>query len=160
VVLASARAHGLLLELAEPGRGLAGVEDARAGALDRAHVPGGERRDAREPAQEVQRHTLGREDRRGRPGDLSDGTLLTPLSLRAMRDEDELGIHVLKDTLRDAHARDHARLLLIDPRACLRPLRHHGARRQVALADILGERALDRLAHVAATGVRSMPAAA
>ena len=56
----AAGAHRLLLERAQARRGLARVEDARAGALDRLHVARRQRRDARQPAEEVERHALGR----------------------------------------------------------------------------------------------------
>ncbi len=63
VVDAAAAPHGVLLERAQPGRRLAGVADARAGAVDRVDPGGGERRDAGQVAQQVERGALGGEQR-------------------------------------------------------------------------------------------------
>ena len=63
VVAPAARGDRRLLERAQARRRLARVEDLRAGALDRAHARRGQRRDARQPPEEVQRRALGGEQR-------------------------------------------------------------------------------------------------
>jgi hypothetical protein len=85
VVLSPARHHGLLLEDAQARRGLAGVEDPGAGALDRANEPGGEGGDARQVSEEVERDALGGEDRAPRAGDLGHQAARPPGSLRDVR---------------------------------------------------------------------------
>ena len=60
VVDAAAAAHGILLEGAQARRRLARVDDARLGAGDRGDVAGGQRGDAAEVAEKVER-------RRARP---------------------------------------------------------------------------------------------
>src|SRR5687767_13775105 len=107
----AAPAHRRLLQLAQPRRGLARVENARARALDRPHVTRGERRHAREVRQEVERDALSGKYRGGYPGYLRDRAALPPLALRAVGNEDELGVDALEDRLRDPDAGDHAGLL-------------------------------------------------
>ncbi len=71
VVAAAAVAHGLPLEAAQPRRGLARVDDARACARRRGHVGRRERGDARHALQQVQADALGAQDapcRARRPG--------------------------------------------------------------------------------------------
>ena len=63
LVGAAAAAHGVLLQGPQPGRGLAGVEHRRAGALERVGPAPGVRGDAGEPADEVEQGALA--DQRG-----------------------------------------------------------------------------------------------
>ena len=78
VVDAAAGADGGLLERAEPGKRLAGVPDTGCGGRHPSPPATastnrrGERRDARQVAQEVQRGALAREHRTQRPFDASD----------------------------------------------------------------------------------------
>ena len=58
LVGAAAAAHGVLLQGAQPRRGLAGVEDHRAGALEGVGPAAGVRGDAGEPAEQVQQGAL------------------------------------------------------------------------------------------------------
>ena len=67
VVAPAARRDRGLLQLAQPRRRLAGVEDAGAGPGDRLDEARGEGGDAREVAEEVERGPLGGEQRRGGP---------------------------------------------------------------------------------------------
>ena len=60
LVGAPAAAHRVLLQGAQPGRRLAGVQDRRAGALERVGPPTGVRGDAGEPADQVQQGPLPR----------------------------------------------------------------------------------------------------
>ena len=62
VVRATAAANGVLLERAQPGRRLPGVEDRRAGAFDRVDEAASERGDSGEAAEEVERRALAGED--------------------------------------------------------------------------------------------------
>ena len=69
VVEAAAAAHGIFLQGAQAGQGLAGADDARLGALhrlDQRRRGGG---DAGQMAQEIQRHPLGGQDGAGRAAD-------------------------------------------------------------------------------------------
>ena len=62
VIEAAAAAHGVFLQQAQAGRGLAGTDDARLGAGDCIGQSACLRGDAREAADEVQRHALPRQD--------------------------------------------------------------------------------------------------
>ena len=68
-----------LLELAQAGHRLAGVEDLHPGALDRLDVARGQGGDARQPAEKVQRGALGGEDARGRTVEPRDHVALAGL---------------------------------------------------------------------------------
>ena len=83
MVGAAAGADGVLLERAQARRGLAGVEDARARALDRRDVAGGERGDPGQAAEEVERHALAGEDRGGGPVQLGERPGLAPAAVVA-----------------------------------------------------------------------------
>ena len=63
MVRAAARGDGVLLERAQARRRLARVEHGHASALDGVDVAPRERRDAGQPAEEVERDTLAGEDR-------------------------------------------------------------------------------------------------
>ena len=78
-----------LLELAQPRRGLARVEDPRAGALHGAHEASGERGDPRQVAEEVERHALPGQDRAGRARDLGHAAVLAPGALVHARGSSE-----------------------------------------------------------------------
>ncbi len=69
MVVAAAVPHGLALEHAQAGRGLAGVDDAGARAGDRRDVARGEGRDAAHPLGEVECDALGAQHGVGRPVD-------------------------------------------------------------------------------------------
>ena len=69
VIEAAAAAHGIFLQDAQTGQGLAGADDARLGALHRLHQRRRRRGDAGQMAQEIQRHPLGRENGAGRAAD-------------------------------------------------------------------------------------------
>ena len=86
VVAAAAREHRGLLQLPQPRRGLARVEDRRAAALARRGFDEPRRQgcDAGEVAEQVERHALGGKQRPGRSGDRRDirRDLGAPPSLR------------------------------------------------------------------------------
>ncbi len=60
VIDAAAGADRVFLERAQAGRRLARAGDARARALDRGHIARGERSDAAQAAEEIERGALGR----------------------------------------------------------------------------------------------------
>ena len=66
VVRPAAAADGVLLQVPQPGRGLARVEQRGAGPVELGDAAGRQRGDAREPAEQVQRGPLAREDGPGR----------------------------------------------------------------------------------------------
>jgi hypothetical protein len=146
VVGAATGGDGGLLEAPKPWRGLAGVEDAHAGAGDRLHESGGLGGDAREVPEEVQRRALGHQQRRRgarRHGDLG-GDSVAPLPL------DDQPVDVLYTAL--AHrlldrrqTEGDARLFLHDPRPCTCRLGHRRLGGHVARTDVLGQGAGDDL---------------
>ena len=73
VVDAAAAAHGVLLERPQARGGLAGVADRGAGAGDGVDPVPGQRRDAGQVADQVERGPLGGEQRAGRAGDAEHG---------------------------------------------------------------------------------------
>jgi hypothetical protein len=78
-----------------------------------------------------------------------------------VRHEDELWIDVLEHRLRHPQPRDHAGFLLVDAGTRLGAVGHDRARGDVAGAEVLGQGAVDHVAHVgAAVAWRSIPAAA
>ena len=93
VVDPAAAAHGELLQRPEPGRGLAGIDDHRVGALHRCHIGRGQGGDAGQTAQQVQSRALGAQNRPGvaaHPGDHIPG--LDPVSVGHPRLELGAGI--------------------------------------------------------------------
>ena len=134
----------VLLDGAQAGRGLAGVEDLGLGAVDSLHVLGGHRCDAAQVLQEVEPDTLRGHHAASRaeePGD--DLIRLDFLAVFGFGIELDALVHTLEHALRDAEAGDHAVLLAND----LAPTRHihgnHGLGRDIASSDVLGERRLD-----------------
>ena len=74
-----------------------GVEDPRTRCPPRPHVARRQRRDAREPAEEVQRHPLAGQDRRRRAPSISATGPLAPLALGAdARCQRELRVDALR----------------------------------------------------------------
>src|SRR5437016_2920473 len=69
----SSRGGCHLFQAAQAGRGLASVEDAAGGPGDTVDVTGGERRDAAQALQKIQRYTLAGEQRAGVAGYRRDG---------------------------------------------------------------------------------------
>ena len=66
VVRSASAPDRVLLDCPQPGRRLSGVEDRRAGAGDGVHVAAGQRRYARQPAEQVQRQPLATRGARAR----------------------------------------------------------------------------------------------
>src|SRR5690606_37677721 len=65
VVHSAAATHGVLLEVAQAGRGLASVDDLRAGSGDGLDIEAGQRSDAAHPAHQIERGALGGEQSAG-----------------------------------------------------------------------------------------------
>ena len=107
MVRAAAAANRVLLERAQPGRRLAGVEDRRAGARDRVDVAARERGDSGEAAEEIERRALAGEDRaRGaRDAARSAGRLRDAVAVGGERLELDVGSSVAEDRVRSRRAR-------------------------------------------------------
>ena len=147
VVGAAAGAHRLLLEVAQAGRGLAGVEDPRARALHRLDEARRERGDPGEAAEEVERHPLAREDRRRRAAQLGERTRLAPAPVGGERLERERGVHAREDGLGDGQPGRHARRPLLDRGPRGSALGDHRGGGQVAGPEVLLERQGDHVQH-------------
>ena len=65
VIQAPAAAHGVLFQMAQARRRLAGVGDPRLRSADRGRIGVGQGGDARQPTQQVQRRPLGRKQGAG-----------------------------------------------------------------------------------------------
>ena len=126
-----------------PGRRLARVEDARAGAAHGVDVAGGRRRHAGEAAEEVQRGALAGEQRGGRALDVEYRAALAPVPLVGQARAGDLGVEGGEDALGGLQAEDDPGLLLRDagPRAGAGG--HRRAGRDVARTDVLGQGAAD-----------------
>ena len=72
VIGPAARADGVFFQRAEAGRGLPRVEDLHVAARDRLDAAAGQRRDAAQPLDEVERRPLARQQRADRADDLRD----------------------------------------------------------------------------------------
>jgi hypothetical protein len=148
VVDAAAVGDSALLERAQPGRRLARVEQPRAaaGRLDRPHGAGGERRDARQPPEEVERGPLRGQQRARRALDAEHRRgRLAPLALGAEPLGRDVGVEPPEDSLGDAEPGDHPGRLLRDRRDAAGIGGDGDLRGHVAGADVLGERAVDQL---------------
>ena len=147
MVGAAAGPHGLLLELAQPRRGLARVEDARAGALHRLDEAGGERGHAGQPAEEVERHPLAGEDSGGRAGQLGQRPRLAPGALGRQRGEGDRGVEPREHRLGHRQARRHAGGPLLDGRSRRGAGRDHGGGGQISRSEVLLEGDGDQVRH-------------
>ena len=147
MVGAAAAAHGVLLEDAQRRRGLAGIEDGDAarGRVDEAR---GQRGDARQPLQEVQRDPLGGEQGPGPSGHF--GHRLAGFAARAVapaHGEHRVGVELPECRLGDPDAGDDQRRLGDDDAARLHRRVDRRRAGDVAAADVLGEGAGDQVAH-------------
>ncbi len=141
---AAAAANGVPLERPQAGRRLAGVENRGARPLDRLDVPRGQRRDAREAAEKVERSPLAGQDRARRAVEPGDGRCaLEPLALLDERLDRDVPVEGAEDALGDGNAADDAGLLHEELAAAAGPGRDDAVGREVAVADVLGERCLD-----------------
>ena len=109
VVRATTTAHGPLLRDPQPGRRLAGVEDDRAGARDGVHVPARERRDAGQPAQQVERQPLTGEHGTGGALEAGDDAGVTPVAVCRDGSRTQVGVQRLEHLADAARARTRPR---------------------------------------------------
>ena len=65
VILSSAAAHSMLVQHAQSGRSLAGIQNSRLGAMYRFYEFSGQRRDPAQPLQQIQHHPLAGEHHAG-----------------------------------------------------------------------------------------------
>ncbi len=123
-----------------PGRRLAGVEDRRAGAVDGVDVAAGERGDARQAAEQVEREPLARQHRARRALDPRDRPRHVDRGRRRRRAARAEPRRAPRTRSAAAQAADDARLL----DQTLRRQRSSGERapgRRRRRADVLGQRA-------------------
>ena len=148
MVGAAAVGDGALLEVAQPRRRLARVEQRR-GRARRRHRPHdlrGRRGDAREPAEEVQRRALGAQQRaRGARHAQHRRRRLAPLALRAQPLDLRVRVEPEEDGLRDVEPGDHARRLLRDGGDAARGRVDGRLGGHVARADVLRQRGIDEI---------------
>ena len=141
MVPAAAAADGVLLERAEPGRGLARVEDGRPRPLGQLDEAAGEGGDTAEPADEVERDALAAEDRARGP--LDQGEYRRHVghrrALLEFRPDVYRGVEGVEDGGADRNPADDARLLEQQLRAAVRIRRHERERGRVARADVLAQ---------------------
>ena len=147
VIEAAAAAHGIFLERAQARRGLAGAADAQLRAGGMAHIIGGERGDAGQPADEIQRGALAGQHRARRARNRQhvhaggDGR-----AVAIMRLDVDIRRQLLKRRNRQRQSGDHAGLPRDQDGVGLGCFRNGGDRGDVAgAAEILIERALHRL---------------
>ena len=142
VIRSATHANGVLLEGAQSGRGLAGVQDrgARtAHGVDERTCSGG---DAAKALEEIQRHPLAREHGGGRGFD--DGRGFARGDARSLDNglielvgDAKLGV----DLAHDRQPGDHGRFAIDKGDMQHGVGRHHGGGGQVARADVLSQRA-------------------
>src|SRR5262249_7947775 len=138
MVCPTTAADGVLLERAEPGCGLAGVEDRRAGACDRIHVTPSQGRDAGKAAEHVQRQPLAAEE--SSPIAFDAGNLpLRLVAVRRDRLEPDGRVELGEDGVDKLEAADDAALLEQERRFGRDPFGYDRLARQVAGAEVLGE---------------------
>ena len=133
----------------QPGRRLAGVEDAWRRSGDRLDVAGGQRRDPGEVAEEVERGPLGGEQRAGRAAGQQHlgGHLLAPLAL------DDEALDLLDPALahrlgHQLEPEDDSRALSARSAPAPAVLGHGRLGGHVAAAEVLGQRPRDQLRDV------------
>ena len=151
----------MLLERAQAGRRLARVEDRGAGALDGVDVAARERGDAGEASPRKLSATRS-PVRTARSGPATLATAVGAVDARALLDEGlevQVAIERAEDGLGDLEPADDAGLLHEELRGAARVRVDRRVGRDVARADVLGERrggelrqGVDRYGHVSSTG--------
>jgi hypothetical protein len=141
VVGPTAGGHRLLLKRPQPRRRLARVEHACSGAVELAGGARRERRDPRQPPEEVQGGALSGEQRTRLAADHEhDAPGFAPAGLHTLLLDDDLRIEGAEGFDRSREAVDHAVLLLRDRGAGERARRHRRLARHVSRADVLRQR--------------------
>src|SRR5215469_12649039 len=147
MVMPAAGADGVLLERAKTGMRFAGIDNLGARAGNRVHVAAGCRCDCGEKLHEVERGALTDKESCELPLDFGEqipGLELGSLGLE--RNDSGIGAGDPKDPLdKKAAGENHARFFYSDQRTTAL-LRRDGRRgSDIALPDVLGERAADLL---------------
>ena len=146
MVRAGAGADGVFLERTERRRGLARVEDGDR-AAGRVDETARQRGDAGEPLDEVQGGALRGQHRGGLAAQLrDDGARLAAIAVLVLALEGAAGIELQEGLRRDLQPRDDTRRLHDDDAAGAELRRNGCLGRDVAPAEILGERAPDDFA--------------
>ena len=146
MVAPAAGGHRALLERAQTGGRLAGVEDHGTATADRVDVT---RREGRHPGkvgEQVERSALAGEQAPGRAADQRDlgGDRVAPLALDHQPVE-RVGARLSKDLLGDVEAEHHTGLLLNQVGAGTGRGRDRRLRGHVTGAEVLGERPADEV---------------
>ncbi len=149
----SARSPGVVLRVSRM---------LHAGALDGPDVARRQGRDARQPAEEVQRHPLGSEDRARGARQLGHEAAVGPDALVGVGVPAQVGVDALEHLLGHPQPGRHPLRLLVDARTGARSGLDHDLGRQVSVPHVLREGDVDHFQHQAEAGSRSreIPAAA
>jgi hypothetical protein len=134
----------MFLERAQAGRRLPRVEDHRARARHAFDVAAGQRRDPRQPLHEVQRDALGNQDRTRRSRNVRrDGSGAHARAVFCVPDPDQVRVDRGENGARDAEPGERTVGLDEQHGIGARAFVDAGERRDVAAADVLGERLRD-----------------
>ena len=129
VIVGAAHACRIFVELAQPGNGLARVEQHRAGTLDRIDIAAGQGGDPREVLERVERRALGGEHRTGIAGKAHQRrAVLRAFAVVDQQLELDVRIEGSEEGRRDLESRDHDRLpaIHLSREACIRRDRRVG----------------------------------
>ena len=146
VIEAAAAAHGVFLQRAQPGRGLARADDARLGVGDARDERRGRGGDARQVAEEIERGAFGAENGARIARDRHQlGAGRDRRAVARVRRDLDLRRQPAERRLDQRQAGDHAGLARDHDGAAARILRHRRGRGDIAgAAQILFERARHR----------------
>ena len=154
----AARGGGHLFQAAQAGRGLAGIEHLAAGACDRVAVPAGERGDAAQPLQKIERSTL-RGQQRTRAS-FDPGYSRAGLHLRSATLLDHQLIHASQQAVDDSQefsAGDDQGLLGAEGAFGFEPLRYSQGAGDIARANVFVQGAPDRVNYFGVVDVKGHP---
>ena len=156
VVVAAATGHRVLLRQAQPGQGLAGVEQPHAGVRDQVDIVAGAGGGGREGLQQVQRRALPGEQAAGRALDLEEGLAgLEAVAVRGIPAQGDTGIQATEQLVDPGHAAQHAGLAGDHPgRGVVRGGNQPGG--DVAGPDVLGQQTGGAVADLFGKGVLVM----
>ena len=143
---AAAGRDGGLLERAQPGCRLACVENPRACPFDRLDALGGQRGDAGQPLEEVERGSLSGQDRPRGSLDPHHGATLTPPAFLSKTLDRQARVKLVKRVGREIDPEHDSGGLLRDHGPGPGALRHRRRSRDVPVADVLGQCPIDYFA--------------
>ena len=140
MVVATATGHRILLCQTQPGQGLAGIQQAHAGAFNQIGIVAAARGDTGQGLQEVQRRALPTEQRTRRPFELEQyPTRLDLLAIDHLPVHRNTRIELPKHAVHPGRTTDDGSLAS-DDRGMRQALRGDQLRGNVTRADILGQR--------------------